>query len=86
MLTPFSIYLFIHLLVFPLKTPFLLTGPIFVLKVCNQQQKKTISADHVLLALDKLGFGDFVREAEEVIYICPGGQRGNLHLSGMPTR
>jgi hypothetical protein len=42
-----------------------------VLKVCNQQQKKTISADHVLLALDKLGFGDFVREAEEVINICP---------------
>jgi hypothetical protein len=34
--------------------------------VCNQQQKKTISADHVLMALDKLGFGDFVKEAEEV--------------------
>jgi hypothetical protein len=35
--------------------------------VCNQQQKKTISADHVLLALEKLGFGDFVKEAEEVL-------------------
>jgi hypothetical protein len=49
-----------------------------VLKVCNQQQKKTISADHVLLALDKLGFGDFVREAEEVINNLSGRPRRQL--------
>ena len=35
--------------------------------ICNQQQKKTISAEHVLAALDKLGYGDFRKEAEEVV-------------------
>jgi len=39
-------------------------------EVCNQQQKKTISADHVLSALNRLGFGDFVKEAEEVLSEC----------------
>ena len=34
--------------------------------ICNQQQKKTISAEHVLGALDKLGYGDFRKDAEEV--------------------
>ena len=34
--------------------------------ICNQQQKKTISAEHVLAALDKLGYGDFRKDAEEV--------------------
>ena len=38
--------------------------------MCNQQQKKTISAEHVLSALTKLGFGDFVKEAEEVLSEC----------------
>ncbi|XP_023337999.1 protein Dr1 [Eurytemora carolleeae] len=39
-------------------------------EVCNQQQKKTISAEHVFAALHKLGFGDFVKEAEEVLSEC----------------
>ena len=34
--------------------------------ICNQLQKKTISAEHVLAALDKLGYGDFRKDAEEV--------------------
>lgn len=34
--------------------------------ICNQQQKKTISAEHVLVALEKLGYGDFRKDAEEV--------------------
>ena len=38
--------------------------------ICNQQQKKTISAEHVLAALEKLGYGDFRKDAEEV----PGNQ------------
>ena len=38
--------------------------------ICNQQQKKTISAEHVLAALEKLGYGDFRKDAEEV----PGKQ------------
>ena len=38
--------------------------------ICNQQQKKTISAEHVLAALDKLGYGDFRKEAEEVVLCC----------------
>ena len=33
--------------------------------ICNQLQKKTISAEHVLAALDKLGYGDFRKDAEE---------------------
>merc|ERR1719268_622617 len=35
--------------------------------ICNQQQKKTISAEHVLAALEKLGYGDFRKDAEEVL-------------------
>ena len=35
--------------------------------ICNQQQKKTISAEHVLAALEKLGYGDFRKDAEEVV-------------------
>ena len=37
--------------------------------ICNQQQKKTISAEHVLAALDKLGYGDFRKDAEEVCVV-----------------
>ena len=33
--------------------------------ICNNQQKKTISAEHVLLALEKLGYGEFRKDAEE---------------------
>ena len=36
-------------------------------EICNQQQKKTISAEHVLVALEKLGYGDFRKDAEEVM-------------------
>merc|ERR1712126_675828 len=35
--------------------------------ICNRQQKKTISAEHVLAALEKLGYGDFRKDAEEVL-------------------
>ncbi|XP_034934523.1 protein Dr1 [Chelonus insularis] len=39
-------------------------------EICNQQQKKTINAEHVLLALEKLGFGDYSAEAEAVLRDC----------------
>ncbi|XP_044578353.1 protein Dr1 [Cotesia glomerata] len=39
-------------------------------EICNQQQKKTINAEHVLQALEKLGFGDYVGEAESVLRDC----------------
>uniref|UniRef100_A0A1B6C4F4 Protein Dr1 n=1 Tax=Clastoptera arizonana TaxID=38151 RepID=A0A1B6C4F4_9HEMI len=39
-------------------------------EICNQQQKKTINAEHVLLALDKLGFGDYTADAEAVFKDC----------------
>jgi len=39
-------------------------------EICNQQTKKTISPEHVLQALDRLGFGDFRRSAEEVMEDC----------------
>ncbi|XP_066596417.1 protein Dr1-like [Prorops nasuta] len=39
-------------------------------EICNQQQKKTINAEHILLALEKLGFGDYSAEAEAVLRDC----------------
>nr|CAD7441761.1 unnamed protein product [Timema bartmani] len=38
--------------------------------ICNQQQKKTINADHVLQALDRLGFSDYRADAEAVLVDC----------------
>ncbi|XP_063245178.1 protein Dr1 isoform X2 [Bacillus rossius redtenbacheri] len=38
--------------------------------ICNQQQKKTINAEHILLALDRLGFGDYRADAEAVLRDC----------------
>lgn len=39
-------------------------------EVCNQRNKKTINADHVLEALDRLGFRDYKHEAEAVLNDC----------------
>ncbi|XP_022128074.1 protein Dr1 isoform X2 [Pieris napi] len=39
-------------------------------EVCNQSNKKTINAEHVLTALDKLGFSDYTVEAEAVLKDC----------------
>uniref|UniRef100_A0A1B6FUA8 Protein Dr1 n=2 Tax=Proconiini TaxID=565685 RepID=A0A1B6FUA8_9HEMI len=39
-------------------------------EICNQQQKRTINAEHILLALDKLGFGDYRADAEAVLRDC----------------
>lgn len=39
-------------------------------EVCNMRNKKTINAEHVLEALDRLGFTDFKREAELVLNDC----------------
>ncbi|KAK7862582.1 hypothetical protein R5R35_004193 [Gryllus longicercus] len=38
--------------------------------ICNTQQKKTINAEHVLQALDRLGFGDYRADAEAVLRDC----------------
>ncbi|KAG8228624.1 hypothetical protein J437_LFUL008275 [Ladona fulva] len=38
--------------------------------ICNQQSKKTINAEHVLQALDRLGFGDYRADAEAVLKDC----------------
>ncbi|XP_018900165.1 protein Dr1 [Bemisia tabaci] len=38
--------------------------------ICNQQQKKTINAEHILAALDKLGFEDYRSHAELVHHNC----------------
>ena len=38
--------------------------------ICNNQQKKTINAEHVLLALEKLGYGDFRKDAEDALAEC----------------
>ncbi|CAG9767626.1 unnamed protein product [Ceutorhynchus assimilis] len=39
-------------------------------EVCNQLNKKTINAEHILMALDKLGFSDYHAEAEAVLKDC----------------
>ncbi|KAF2881885.1 hypothetical protein ILUMI_24290 [Ignelater luminosus] len=39
-------------------------------EICNQLNKKTINAEHILLALDRLGFGDYQAEAEAVLKDC----------------
>ncbi|KAI5641583.1 histone-like transcription factor (CBF/NF-Y) and archaeal histone domain-containing protein [Phthorimaea operculella] len=39
-------------------------------EVCNQSNKKTINAEHVLAALDRLGFSDYTVEAEAVLKDC----------------
>ncbi|XP_068905640.1 protein Dr1 isoform X2 [Tenebrio molitor] len=39
-------------------------------EICNQLHKKTINAEHVLMALEKLGFGDYQTEAEAVLKDC----------------
>lgn len=39
-------------------------------EVCNARNKKTINAEHVLEALDRLGFHDYKKEAEAVLNNC----------------
>ncbi|XP_077291993.1 negative cofactor 2beta [Arctopsyche grandis] len=39
-------------------------------EVCNQSNKKTINADHILVALDRLGFCDYTVDAEAVVRDC----------------
>jgi len=39
-------------------------------EICNKQQKKTINAEHVLQALDSLGFGAYRADAEAVLKDC----------------
>lgn len=39
-------------------------------EVCNLRNKKTINAEHVLEALDRLGFKDYKQDAEAVLNDC----------------
>ncbi|XP_065164938.1 protein Dr1 [Atheta coriaria] len=39
-------------------------------EICNQLNKKTINADHIFMALEKLGFTDYQAEAEAVLKDC----------------
>lgn len=43
--------------------------------ICEEQQKKTMSAEHVLNALDKLGFGEYKEQAESVVMDCKRKRR-----------
>lgn len=38
--------------------------------ICNTQNKKTINAEHVLQALEKLGYGEFKKDAEDALAEC----------------
>ncbi|CAH1991954.1 unnamed protein product [Acanthoscelides obtectus] len=39
-------------------------------EICNQLHKKTINAEHVVMALNRLGFVDYTAEAEAVLKDC----------------
>ena len=43
--------------------------------ICESQQKKTMSAEHVLTALDNLGFSNYKSEAESVLNDCKRKRR-----------
>lgn len=43
--------------------------------ICEEQQKKTMSAEHVLGALDKLGFSEYKISAESVLLDCKRKRR-----------
>ncbi|XP_054160216.1 protein Dr1-like [Oppia nitens] len=43
--------------------------------ICESQQKKTMSAEHVLTALDKLGFSHYKTEAQSVVNDCKRKRR-----------
>ena len=43
--------------------------------ICESQQKKTMSAEHVLTALDNLGFSTYKTEAESVVNDCKRKRR-----------
>jgi protein dr1 len=43
--------------------------------ICEEQQKKTMSGEHVLMALSKLGMDNYRREAELVLNNCKGKRR-----------
>jgi len=43
--------------------------------ICEEQQKKTMSAEHVIEALDRLGFSAYRTEAESAASDCKGKRR-----------
>lgn len=44
-------------------------------EVCKSQQKKTMSSEHVLLALEKLGYGEYKEDVEEIAKACKEKRR-----------
>ncbi|KAK6195858.1 protein Dr1 [Patella vulgata] len=56
-------------------------------EVCNKQHKKTISAEHVLNALDSLGFGSYKEEAVAVLAeakaVAAKKRRGSSRLENL---
>lgn len=54
--------------------------------ICEEQQKKTMSAEHVLSALQKLGFSSYKSEAELVLNDCKGGWRVFIEESSLKVQ
>ncbi|XKL60967.1 hypothetical protein PGB90_008024 [Kerria lacca] len=44
-------------------------------EICKSQQKKTMNTEHVLLALDKLGYGEYREDVEELAKTCKEKRR-----------
>ncbi|KAH3798082.1 hypothetical protein DPMN_151672 [Dreissena polymorpha] len=55
--------------------------------ICNKQMKKTISPEHVLAALDSLGFGAYKEDATEVLReakaVAAKRRRGSTRLENL---
>ena len=56
-------------------------------EICNKQQKKTISPEHVLQALDSLGFGNYKQDAMSVMQeakaVAAKKRRGSSRLENL---
>ncbi|XP_011456170.1 protein Dr1-like [Crassostrea angulata] len=56
-------------------------------EICNKQSKKTISPEHIIAALDHLGFGNYKEDAEAVLEetkaVAAKKRRGSSRLENL---
>jgi len=56
-------------------------------EICNKQEKKTIMPEHIVEALDSLGFGSYVKDCERVLkeckHIASKKRRGSSRLENL---
>ncbi|EHB04810.1 Protein Dr1 [Heterocephalus glaber] len=50
-------------------------------EICNKSEKKTISPEHVIQALESLGFGSYISEVKEVLQECKTARQQQAELA-----